>query len=233
MSVKEVSKGIWSFEEDHSSCFLVVGHDRALLIDTSRGTTDLYTEVRKITDLPVTLVNTHSDLDHTGNNAKFEEDCWIHPEELAKLRLKGGLKGDYKPAKEGHVFDLGGRKLRVIECPGHTDGSIALFEEETGVLFTGDTVSEASIYMFGDGRDGDKLIKSLRKLEVMGDAVKFLYPSHGPCPVEPEGIYNELAELMESIKNGAKTDETDRVDFDGADFDVFVHRKGRASIFTV
>jgi glyoxylase-like metal-dependent hydrolase (beta-lactamase superfamily II) len=41
---------------------------------------------------------------------------------------------------EGAVIDLGDRRLEVLHTPGHTPGSITIWESETGLLFTGDTV---------------------------------------------------------------------------------------------
>lgn len=40
--------------------------------------------------------------------------------------------------RDGDIFDLGDKKLKVLEVPSHTLGCIALFEEKKGWLFTGD-----------------------------------------------------------------------------------------------
>jgi glyoxylase-like metal-dependent hydrolase (beta-lactamase superfamily II) len=42
--------------------------------------------------------------------------------------------------RDGDVFELGGRKLEVVQTRGHTRGHCALFERETGLLFCGDDV---------------------------------------------------------------------------------------------
>jgi glyoxylase-like metal-dependent hydrolase (beta-lactamase superfamily II) len=42
--------------------------------------------------------------------------------------------------RDGDVFESGGRSLRVVQTRGHTRGHCALFEERTGVLFSGDSV---------------------------------------------------------------------------------------------
>lgn len=41
---------------------------------------------------------------------------------------------------DGEVIDLGNRRLEVLHVPGHTPGSIALWEAQTGTLFSGDTL---------------------------------------------------------------------------------------------
>jgi glyoxylase-like metal-dependent hydrolase (beta-lactamase superfamily II) len=42
--------------------------------------------------------------------------------------------------RDGDVFENGGRSLRVVQTRGHTRGHCAMFEEATGVLFSGDAV---------------------------------------------------------------------------------------------
>jgi glyoxylase-like metal-dependent hydrolase (beta-lactamase superfamily II) len=41
---------------------------------------------------------------------------------------------------EGDVVDLGDRAFEVLHTPGHTAGSISLWEPATGTLFTGDAI---------------------------------------------------------------------------------------------
>ncbi len=42
------------------------------------------------------------------------------------------------PLADGDVIDLGGTRLTVLETPGHTIGSICLWDRDAGLLFTGD-----------------------------------------------------------------------------------------------
>ena len=53
-------------------CYLIEGAEKALLIDALSGIGSLKAFVRELTDLPVELLNTHSDMDHIGSNAQFE-----------------------------------------------------------------------------------------------------------------------------------------------------------------
>ncbi|QNS08237.1 MBL fold metallo-hydrolase [Streptomyces xanthii] len=46
----------------------------------------------------------------------------------------------HRVLEDGDTIDLGGRALTVLHLPGHTPGCIALLEERTGALFTGDVV---------------------------------------------------------------------------------------------
>ncbi|GAB5471197.1 MAG: MBL fold metallo-hydrolase [Rhodospirillales bacterium] len=47
--------------------------------------------------------------------------------------------------EEGSVIDLGDRRLEVLELPGHTPGSIGLWEGERRILFTGDALYDAPL----------------------------------------------------------------------------------------
>lgn len=231
MSVQSLSHGVWAFEENGVRSFLILGTNRALLLDTGWGTYDLQSEIKKLTSLPITLVLTHSDIDHIGLNEHFKADAWAHPAEFLSLAKKTpGIT--YHRAEDGQVFDLGGRSLKVIHCPGHTPGSIALLDEANGILFPGDIVSEATIFMFGEGRDFNEFIASQKRFKQLKNTVKTIYPCHGPCPIEPDGIYDELAELAARVIAGEKVTEVEHMVFPDEEFDVFIHRNGRASMYT-
>ncbi|MGW7525849.1 MBL fold metallo-hydrolase [Streptomyces sp. NPDC054783] len=81
-----------------------------------------------------------------GPPPRFEE--WELPIHAAATELLPG--GTPVPpaavtgVSDGDVLDFGGG-ARVIHVPGHTDGSIALFLPEEGVLFTGDTVAASPV----------------------------------------------------------------------------------------
>ena len=64
---------------------------------------------------------------------------------------------------DGDVLDLGDRLLRVSGMPGHTPGSLALFEEATGLLFSGDTLYR-DIVLPIEQANLDAYVESLRRL---------------------------------------------------------------------
>ena len=51
-------------------CYLLIGSEKAMLIDTAYGDGDLRAFVETITDKPVMVCNTHGHFDHTGGNAR-------------------------------------------------------------------------------------------------------------------------------------------------------------------
>ena len=56
-----------------STCYLVTGKEQALLIDTANGQENLMEIVGELTELPVTVVNTHGHIDHIFGNVFFKE----------------------------------------------------------------------------------------------------------------------------------------------------------------
>ncbi len=54
------------WEETH--CYLLIGSERGLLIDTGLGICNIYEAVKRLTDKPVTAVATHIHWDHIGGH---------------------------------------------------------------------------------------------------------------------------------------------------------------------
>lgn len=133
-----------------STCYLICGQEKAMVIDTANGMEDLCAIVRSLTDLPLVVVNTHGHCDHIYGNAFFEE-AWLHPadralaaEHFAMFQEDYDQRGltacPFRDAAIGQVFDLGGLTLEVVELKGHTAGSIGLLDRQDRILFSGDGV---------------------------------------------------------------------------------------------
>ena len=197
--ITEHKKGFWAIDEGGVRSFLIEGNENALLVDTGFGTGDIKSVVQKLTEKPVILVNTHTDRDHTGGNNLFG-GAYMHPLEIEDYLDKAGT-AKLTPVTAGYVFDLGGKRYEVIETPGHTPGSIMLLNREERTLISGDSIGMAPIFMFGPKRDLDTYIKSLDMMAGMTKEFDTVYPSHGPCPVEPQ-IIAELIEGAKKLKNG-------------------------------
>jgi hydroxyacylglutathione hydrolase len=84
--------------------------------------------------------------------------------------------------KDGDEVDVAGLRFKVIEAPGHTPGSIVLFNEDNKFALMGDVLFKGSVGRTDVPRGSHAtLIKSIReKLLTLGDDVVFL-PGHGPA----------------------------------------------------
>jgi len=137
-------------DHNESTCYLVTGRQRAVLIDTANGWVDMNALCRELTPLPVTVVNTHGHCDHIFGNVYFQEahlhpaDFSVHDQHFAFPQMREAMeKYGFKPAKLiplaiGETFDLGGFTLETVPMPGHTAGSVGLLDREHRILFSGD-----------------------------------------------------------------------------------------------
>ena len=142
------------WEETH--CYLLNGNTRSLLIDTGLGISNIYEEVLKLTDKPITAAATHIHWDHIGGHKHFP-DFYAHAEELEWLNGKfplsietiremvidrcdlpeGFCVKDYEffqgmPTKvltDHDIIDIGGREIEVLHTPGHSPGHLCFWEK--------------------------------------------------------------------------------------------------------
>ncbi len=224
----KLSDWIYAIDQQMVRAFVLVGKKRALCIDAGVTKTDWMDWIRKVTDLPVSICLTHSDGDHTANLSCFDE-AWVHPSELPYLKKTAGVH--FQLLAEGDQLDLGGKCLTVLECPGHTPGSIALLEEREKILFSGDTVSLGPVYMFGEKRDMGKYLETLGRLQAMAEDGQFreVYPCHNRCPIGTETI-GDLIRCAEGILDGSISGEPAGLNGPGRE-SVQVFRSGSAGIY--
>ena len=183
METIRIDDRTWSIEDGFVRCFLIAGNEKALLVDSGVSGDGARAAAESLTKLPIELINTHADRDHIAGNSRFPY-ALMNPAEAANYYNIGKGTGVIRPVEDGETIDLGGRELKIILIPGHTPGSIALMDEESGMLFPGDTVQDGNIYMFGPMREMHAYILSLMKLEALGNSVRLIYPSHGNMPLE-------------------------------------------------
>lgn len=205
----ELCPGIWNIEQDFVRSYLVLGEEQAMLVDTCDVNADLPGLVAQITSLPVVVVQTHCDHDHIGSSWRFDQ-VLMHPSEFALLRETSAAPLSPRSIREGEVIDLGGRRFEVILIPGHTPGSIALLDAQARLLFSGDSVKDDIVYMFGPGRDLAAYIDSLERLYAMRERFDAILPCHGTTPVSAglipgliEGAKLLAAGQLEGVEDGS------------------------------
>ena len=188
-----INQNSWRIEDSGVRFFLLTGTERALLVDSGRSIHTARDIAASLTDLPLSLLNTHADGDHVGSNGQFAS-FYLHPDEEPNYR-RSGCGGEILPVREGDVIDLGDRELEVIHLPGHTPGSIALLDRSARVLISGDPIQDGRIFMFGRFRDLEQYIRSLEHLQAWRNCFDEIWPSHGSLPVPPD--------LIDKLHDGA------------------------------
>ncbi len=164
----------------------------ALVLDPGMGAAQPLVERVAANGLRVHLIaNSHGHIDHIFDDAPLVEataaPLAIHPDDA--YRLEG--RNDYgfelravtatRDLREGEQLRIGDLVLDVIHTPGHTEGSVCLYEERLGLLLSGDVLFAGS-YGRTDlqGGDDEQMVASLARLaREMPPAVRVL-PGHGP-----------------------------------------------------
>jgi glyoxylase-like metal-dependent hydrolase (beta-lactamase superfamily II) len=137
------------------------------------------------------IVSSHGHWDHIGDNAAVAEqmaaDIAVHPADRDRLVHPRSVYAPFEvppsvPAvdlAEGGEIRFGAIRLRVLHTPGHTEGSVCLYEPDEGLLFSGDT-----LFAGGWGRvdlpggDPEAMVTSLGRMLEFEDRVR-VYPGHG------------------------------------------------------
>lgn len=149
-------------ENGVANCYLLIGEEKALLIDTGCGSGNLKQTVKKLTKKPLIVAVTHRHPDHVGGAWQFGE-YYMHKDDkkllygimslpfVSKKMLKmlGNKKKQHLRRRyarirrmgDGYSFELGNRNILVKSVPGHTRGSVVYLDETSHLMFTGDNTN--------------------------------------------------------------------------------------------
>lgn len=228
-TASEVAPGTWRIVDHETvNIYLVVGRDRAVLIDTGYGRANLRRYVQSLTSLPLTVVNTHGHGDHAGANLQFGA-ALAHPADFGDIERTAASvqrarsrdpevpavdQFDYasdaeplalSPVKDGDILDLGGRRLEIIETPGHTAGEIVLLDRANQLLFAGDHINRLVWLQLPNCLPLEIYLVSLEKLAAREADFATIMPGHNE-PFE-RGVLNEKIACVKAILAGTISDE--------------------------
>jgi glyoxylase-like metal-dependent hydrolase (beta-lactamase superfamily II) len=72
--------------------------------------------------------------------ARDEAPVALHPKDLLAWREVHGDSDPDIEMEEGGRFEVGGTTLEVLSTPGHTPGSVSIYCDDLGVVFSGDAL---------------------------------------------------------------------------------------------
>ena len=192
---------------EHAHSYLLMGTERAVLIDTGLGIDHIRRITDQLTRLPILVLTTHVHWDHIGSHGEFDT-IYVHEEDADWLahgiqglpieRIRQDVGRDitppipatfdpatYRPFQGaptvilhgGEVIDLGHRRLRILHTPGHSPGHICIDDAASGYLFTGDLLYAGTIYAFYPSTSPEDLVESLDTIAQVPDVTR-VYGAH-------------------------------------------------------
>ena len=234
--IYQIRDHLWAIDEIRKTTMYVYeGRDRVLLLDTGFGLLDLKKVVGGLCPgKEILVVNSHGHGDHNSGNNQF--DCvyvgrFDEPTSHSVLsgaqreRMLNNYFGNnprtegfdpacwqpgpcrrVMPLRDGDVLDLGGVRLEVIEAPGHSLGSICLFDRENGYLFTGDLMLTWQVW--GQLECSTTLKDyglTLDRLAALEPLVTEVFPAHGRCD-NPHGwpVYHLPPRVLSVYAEGTR-----------------------------
>ncbi len=185
----------------------VRGRDRDMLVDSGMGVVSLRDQVSLVAERSCLAVASHTHFDHIGSHHEFAERL-VHRDEadlmaeptrantLAELYVTDEIFTRLPPAPysspdygvapapatrrlgDGDMIDLGERHFEVIHTPGHSPGEIMLWEAESGILFSGDTVYDGPLIDDAYHSDVPAYVASMKR--ILDLPVRVVHGGHFP-----------------------------------------------------
>lgn len=197
-----------------SNSYLILGKRLKVLVDSgiSQHFNTLKKAIKKIgTDINSLnmVINTHEHVDHFGANRFLQDTVPIlahryaatkivsADDEVLLCRAHGEDPTGYHVnmwLENLNVLDLSDWFLKILHTPGHTSGSLCIYEPRQKVLISGDTVfARGTISDISSSGSYGEYINSLARLNTM--KIDMLLPEHGAISVNVE------EDIERAIKN--------------------------------
>ena len=151
------------------------------------------------------IINTHLHVDHAIGN-KYAKELWDVPvlanrrdeplgERMQQQALMFGLSEKVSDVaitgylEDGDTVKVGNGELKVLAVPGHSQGSIALYDKADGFVITGDALFAGSIGRTDlPGGNMQQLLQSIRAKLLTLPPETVVYPGHGPATTVGEEL---------------------------------------------
>lgn len=219
--------GKWQITEDtwcitdgwHNFVYLLIGEEKALLIDSCSGEGNIRAVVEGITEKPVMVLSTHGHFDHTGGNSCWPEawmtkEAAVHAKEpfgpIHEKWFRSKPYQDYKIhyIENGQRIDLGQKIVEIISIPAHSEGSVTVLDKNTRFLFTGDEIESGQVIWIV--RNQSVSLKELAQMHKMNmekllefrQDYDYIWPAHNGVPLYPDRYIQDFIELDKLIIEG-------------------------------
>jgi len=182
--VGELETNCYIVGDRNSLAVIDPGADARKIINAIKGTGTFLTGPEGIKETASVIILTHAHPDHTGAVAEVcgELKGFIYMHTLDSEWLKeifGSKFPGMRNVEDGGILKIGEISFCVWHTPGHTEGSICLYNEKEKILFSGDTLFAEGVGRTDlQGGDEKKLVHSLKRILSLPDEIR-IYPGHG------------------------------------------------------
>lgn len=215
---REIIPGLYLLKskKPSSNSYLILGEKLRVLIDSgisqhfnflTKDLKDIGVDTRSLN----MIINTHEHVDHFGANRYLQERIPIlahryaatkivsADDEVMLCRAHGEDPTGYQVnmwLENLNVLDLGDWFLKVLHTPGHTSGSLCIYEPRRKVLISGDTVfARGTISDISSSGSYGEYINSLARLNTM--KIDLLLPGHGAIS---EDVEEDIEKAIENAR---------------------------------
>lgn len=178
--------------------YLLFGNRKALLIDTGVEGEGVRAEIDKLSDAwrashadrapALVVMHTHAHADHVGGDKGFagRPNTTIVGHSATEVASFFAIK-DWPTASA--TFDLGGRRIEILPTPGHHDSHVMVYDAQTQLLFSGDTIYPGRIYFRCD--KARALLSSIERIDAFAsqNKVRWVLGAHIEMTAKPGEIY--------------------------------------------
>jgi glyoxylase-like metal-dependent hydrolase (beta-lactamase superfamily II) len=226
--VEKVTDRVYRLVMPYVCSYLVVGEEKAVLIDAGWGYGDIKAVAESITDLPLTLILSHGHPDHLGGAGQFEE-AFLNERDFemsaaqAEVALRRRLMlqyvnkdfeedpkmwqpprtKPYTPLTEEMTFALGGVTVRPFAVPGHSQGSMVFILPEERIAIFGDAISHPTLMIFDNSATIEEHYEALVKLSAYSHLYERVLVNHETFELDEIVLENNLQAAKAVLKGEA------------------------------
>ncbi len=182
-----------------TNCYVLKSGGEIAVIDPSAQTVSekekLISFLQSLNGNVKFIINTHGHFDHisankilknTFKNSKIaiheaDSEMLVSPELNGSVSFGLNIVSD-KPdilLQEGDYLKVGDAELKVLHIPGHTKGSIALYDEKGGFVFTGDTLFAGTVGIAKNFKNAfSEMIKGIKEKLLVLPNKTVIFPGH-------------------------------------------------------